>query len=480
MLWPAFPAAAAEVRVHGASAVPAEEVARSAAVLPQDPAIPAVLRAARARAQAYLRGRGYLEARVDGGISGENIELTVEEGPLYAFGETAYRGLDKLPPLVLERERAYASGDPYDRRLLFDTRRRLFLTGLFEDLRVDASTTSAKTADVVITVKERPLKWLKGGLGWGSEESQRVTLQLIHENLFKRAYKGELTAQWSRIWLETRADLVTRYLFKTRTQLRTSAGWRREVRDGYSFERLTAQAMFGRALSSRLSGNLGYQFERTVTFDVNPQIAAVTPDLSDGRSLLGGVEWAGTDDLLFPSRGLRARVKLQRTGGGMGGTIHFNKASLELKDYQPLGGRWTAAFTARGGVVRAFPPSAEVPVFDRFFMGGANSVRGYSDRGLGPKDDLGSPLGGDWMTGGSVEIRFPVYKRLMGAVFTDGGAVAPARRAALPSEWLYGAGAGIRIVTPVGPIRLDYGRKLNPLPGDPDRWRVHLSLGEAF
>lgn len=473
----------AEVRPGDTSPLTAETV-NAAGIGPGDEASPEALRAARMRALLFLRGRGYLDATLrletEPAQNGVLLHVAVQPGSLYHFGRTSYKGQDKLPVMVLERERTYADGDPYDRRKLFDTRRQLFLTGLFEDIRVDASTTTERTADVMITVRERPLKWIKGGFGWGSEESQRVTLQLIHENLFRRAYKGEFTTQWSRIWLETRADLVTRYFFKTRTQLKTSLGWRQETREGYSFERTMASATFGRSLWRQLTGSAGYQVERNVTFNVNPQIAALTPSLSDSRSLVAGLEWEGANDLFFPTDGVRARIRGQRAGGGLGGTIHFNKVSGEVKLYEALGQGWVGAIAFRGGVASPFLPSTEVPIFDRFFTGGANSVRGYRERGVGPKDNLGDPLGGTWTGGSSVELRFPLFWRFMGAAFVDGGTTALSRREALPSEWKYSTGGGLRLKTPVGPIRLDYGYKLNPAPDDRDLWRLHLSLGEAF
>jgi outer membrane protein assembly complex protein YaeT len=441
-------------------------------------------RAAEQKTLFLLRDEGLMEASVRADLqadkTGNTLHLFIESGPPSYFGETRIEGLEKIPLFVVEREREYQAGDPYDRRKLLQTRSRLFLTGLFEEIRVDVSTTPARTVDVLIAVKERPLKKIKGGFGWGSEENQRVMVILTHDNMFRRAYKAEATARWTGLGLETRLDLVSRYFLKTRTQLRTSAGWRRENREGYDFERIAADATFGRALLPRLTASLGPMFNRTTTFRVNPQIAAVTPDLSDSRSLVAGLVWEGTDDPFFPSKGLRSEIRWERAGQKLGGTIHFNKAFLGAKIYQPLGKGWVAALAGRGGVARAIRPSTEVPIFDRFFIGGANSVRGYRERGVGPKDDRGSPLGGTWMSGASLEIRFPLYKQLMGAAFADGGVTALSRREARPPQWKHSAGGGLRLRTPVGPVRLDYGYKLNPDREDPDLWRLHLSLGESF
>jgi len=139
-----------------------------------------------------------------------------------------------------------------------------------------------------------------------------------------------------------------------------------------------------------------------------------------------------------------------------------------------------AALSARGGVIRAFAPSTGVPVYKKFFLGGGDSVRGYAERHLGPMDAQGNPTGGNVMTGANAELRFPIFRQLGGAVFLDGGQTSPDWSRAQPAAWRYGAGSGIRLKTPVGPLRLDLGYKLNPAPGDRSLWRLHLSLGEAI
>jgi len=138
------------------------------------------------------------------------------------------------------------AGRAFDRRRLFDTRRRLFLTGLFQDIRVDASTTPAKTAGPWrVRLKERPHKWVKGvWLGVGG--AQRLTRSSPTKNLFRRAFKAELTTQWSHICSKT-GRTSSRVFLEDAHPLRTSAGWRGENREGYRLERLR-RSRFSREL----------------------------------------------------------------------------------------------------------------------------------------------------------------------------------------------------------------------------------------
>lgn len=174
------------------------------------------------------------------------------------------------------------------------------------------------------------------------------------------------------------------------------------------------------------------------------------------------------------------RAAAERSGGFLGGTTHLWRLSGQGSVYQALWRRLIGALNARAGIVHETGPSSEVPVFERFFIGGSNSVRGYRERGAGPKDLLGGFLGGKLVMGGGGELRFPLYRRLHAASFAEGGQVGQKLTFVQPSRWKYGAGGGLRLLTPVVPFRADLGYKLNPDPGDAALWRVHLSLGKAF
>jgi outer membrane protein insertion porin family len=351
---------------------------------------------------------------------------------------------------------------------------------MFNDLDIQVSTTPSHVANVAITLKEKPTKWIKGGVGWGSEEKERVSLTLTHENLFHRAYQLNLTTTFSRIWTEYRADFLNRYLWGSKTELRGESSWRREDWVGYDTEQTQATAGLGRLLFPSIRGSLSYRFRRTGVFNRDPSIALTTPDQSDSRSVIAAVNRDTANDFFSPSKGARTNLTLERSGGFLGGANNFNRAIFESKHYVKIRSGLVGAVAFRSAAVKAFSPSPEVPIFERLFIGGANTIRGYAERDVGPHDVLGSPLGGNYRLGGTVELRFPIYWLFGGAVFIDGGNVGRHPNDVAPSEWLYGTGLGVRLHTPVGPIRLDYGYKVNPLPGDRDLWRLHLSVGEVF
>ena len=132
------------------------------------------------------------------------------------------------------------------------------------------------------------------------------------------------------------------------------------------------------------------------------------------------------------------------------------------------------AFGARSGIIHSLTSSGSdeataIPIDERFFIGGATTVRSFGERDLGPHDNHGHPVGGEFYTVFNVEYTFPIFGELQGAVFTDAGNLLPSSEDIGLNDMRYAIGAGLRYKLPVGPIRLDYG--VNPDPRDGRRFR---------
>jgi outer membrane translocation and assembly module TamA len=120
-----------------------------------------------------------------------------------------------------------------------------------------------------------------------------------------------------------------------------------------------------------------------------------------------------------------------------------------------------------------------IPIDERFFNGGATTVRSYGERDLGPHDPKGNPIGGEFYTIFNVEYTFPIYGELQGATFFDAGNLLPTSEEPGVDDMRYALGAGLRYKLPIGPIRLDYGWNPDRQPGE-DFGAFHFSFGFAF
>ena len=121
----------------------------------------------------------------------------------------------------------------------------------------------------------------------------------------------------------------------------------------------------------------------------------------------------------------------------------------------------------------------DVAIEDRFFAGGSTTVRGFRDNRLGPRDSAGNPTGGNAQAIVNLEWRFPLWNWLGGAIFWDMGAIGREWKTLSTGDFRSGVGTGLRLKTPVGPIRLDFGYPLNPIAGDKPR-QIYLSVGNPF
>ncbi|MEM6930984.1 MAG: BamA/TamA family outer membrane protein, partial [Myxococcota bacterium] len=271
-----------------------------------------------------------------------------------------------------------------------------------------------------------------------------------------------------------------------------------------------------------LSGGYRFDFVNYTDLQVEPD-EIDEPDLVDGQyrnaELQGRLVWDTRDDPLSPTRGRVVDVTGELAGTWLGGSYSYGGVQLDLRGYRGLGKRFdrlrrtlglrrdALVFAGRlgGGLLAPYgpPEGATVPVAERLYLGGTGSVRGWTYQHLGPyacaadvaedcafeigqdlADDFDTvPIGGQVSVWGSFEVR-QSFEYLRFVAFVDAGYVWPtlADVSSRPVP-LFSLGGGLRVLTPVGPIRVDVARRM----GDPaefarqePRWWIHVGLGEAF
>jgi outer membrane protein assembly factor BamA len=205
-------------------------------------------------------------------------------------------------------------------------------------------------------------------------------------------------------------------------------------------------------------------------------------------------------------RGFLVANTLDLASSALGSDIEYIRGTMRVGYYLPFGPkvltpgvvedqsggsplqRWfrqsSIAFGARAGIIHSLTTSGAdeataIPIDERFYNGGATTVRSFGERDLGPHDNHGHPVGGEFYTVFNVEYTFPIFGELQGAIFMDAGNLLPSSEDIGLDDMRYAVGAGLRYKLPVGPIRLDYGVNPDPRPFE-DFGAFHFSFGFAF
>jgi outer membrane protein insertion porin family len=197
--------------------------------------------------------------------------------------------------------------------------------------------------------------------------------------------------------------------------------------------------------------------------------------LYNKSQIILGSYYDNSRPMFNPRRGFLNNNSFAISGLGFGSKTRYTKLLVDLRRYQPLGAMVFATRIKLGGI-KTFGSESFVPVEERFYSGGSSSVRGWARSELGPHE-AGLPIGGLSLLEGSAEIRYPIVGILSGVIFGDLGNVWTESYKYELSEIRYAAGAGIRVTTPIGPIRLDVAR---PVADVDHAIQVHISVGQAF
>jgi outer membrane protein assembly factor BamA len=366
-------------------------------------------------------------------------------------------------------------GKTYDPEKLDETYRELLRTGLFTNLRVSPTADGPEELRLDVTVQEAKAREVGFTIGAGSYEGFLAGIRLGDRNLFGNGRPLTLAIDYSQRGLKGELLYVDPWLFDTGFSLRARIFSAQRVEEGYSKEEVGWRFDLSRRVLSHLElAAFIEQASVSITeATIDESLLGPTSYFLSSVGLTGSVDYR--DDPLNPSRGWIFTGALDFTT--IDGEAAFTRFTTRLSYYVPIG-KCLLAFGARAGLMKPVNDIAEIPIDERYFSGGATTVRSFAERELGPKDRSGDPIGGEFFTVFNTEFTFPIVGALRGAVFVDAGNLA-ASDAPGVDAMRYAVGAGLRYALPIGPLRLDYG--LNPSPrADEDRGAFHFSFGFAF
>ncbi|MCI0451132.1 MAG: outer membrane protein assembly factor BamA [Candidatus Latescibacteria bacterium] len=451
-----------------------------------------------------------------------DIRFIVDPGQPLNVGAIAVEGNREVRLGVIEAEIELEPGDVCRFEKVVKTQRNLFETGLFNVVDVVPENVDPvrQTVDIRIRVRERKQSWIETGFGVGNVLGSRVFAEWGTRNLvgtgrtlrFKAQYAFDLFAgddidfdefDVSNTYSRYDAVFAQRRIFG----IKLAAGVNAFLEDDKTVPNLEVETQgltFGVAHNfGRPRPDFGYDTEVVGSFSIE----SITrrefglPEEESRSNILGGSLSRDTRDfVLNPRRGRYRLLSASVAGGILGGKNDYYSITGNEQRYHTRGGS-VLAWRGRVGYSAAYGRSDAVPVEDRFYLGGGNSVRGYDEASLGPRTVTGTAStvdGGEFMALANVEFRYPLPLlgkwNFAGTFFLDGGNVWGRASDVTASDFRlttdvsetevddfrYGIGLGIRYNTPIGPIRVDYGYPLKPDIYTDENGTFYLSLGQIF
>jgi outer membrane protein insertion porin family len=474
-------------------------------------------------AHGYI-GRGQRESIPIAALKNPNVErgtmdlvFRIEEGEPSRIEKIEIKGNTKTKDKVIRRELAVAPGELFDMVRVKLSKQRLEGLQYFTKVEtaVDPNEDVPYSKNLVVSVEEGTSGNFYVGAGFSSIDQLFGYVGMTQGNfdLFNPPFftgggqKLRLQATVGTRQENYEITFVEPWLFDRKLALEVSL-FHRDIRyysdlydqreTGARFE--LTRAVFVDAFRVGLNytiENIGIDFgsglknTNTVILDdgrfrdrtiIPPQIS---PSLlaEEGDRLVSKVGMSLTYDTrgggLLPSRGQRTQFNAYVAGGPLGGDTDFYKLDLESSWYfRGFFSGHVLELIGKAGVVEPFGDSNRVPLFDRFFLGGAYTLRGYKYRRVGPRDEFGEPIGGNTYWFGSAEYSIPIIERLRFAVFYDIGMVYPDAYDFNFKHYNDNWGVVIRINIPqMGPLRLDYGLPITHDPGASGSGRFQFSVG---
>jgi outer membrane protein insertion porin family len=411
-----------------------------------------------------------------------DLLFEIEQGIQVNIERVQVAGNTKTRDKVIRREMKLVEGDLYSASKMKESRRRINNLGFFEEVNVATSKGSDEAhMNVDVDVKERPTGTFSVGFGYSSVDGFIGQGSVTQENFLGRALKLNLAGSLGGKSTTYQLGLTDPYFLDKNLTLGFDLYKTEREYVDFSKKTFGGDVKLGFPLTENTRTFFLYKYEEKEIFDVDADASQLIKD-QEGSSTLSSITATvtrnTTDYYLDPSRGSVSQLSAEFAG--LGGTEKFAKYIADQRFFFPY--KWGTVFSAHGqvGYIQQVG-GEEIPIDERFFLGGINTLRGFKSRQVGPRDEVtGDFLGGDKEAYFNLEYTFPLLKDmgLKGVVFFDTGN-AWGEDESFFSEMRYSVGGGIRWFSPMGPLRLEWGYNLKPKDFE-DNSQFEFSIGKFF
>jgi outer membrane protein insertion porin family len=412
-----------------------------------------------------------------------DITYVIHKGKQVYFEKIVIAGNTKTRDKVIRRELQVYEQELYSGKQLKRSVRNLYRLDYFEDIKVNTVKGSADDKMILkIDVTEKPTGTMAFGAGYSSEEAVFGTVSVSQRNLFGRGQTLELEGQLGGRSTLYKLSFTEPWLF----DIPLSAGidlynWNTDY-DTYDRKSIGGGFRLSYPVYDYLRASIQYNYDDANISNITEDAAQSIKDLEGVNitsSVTAGLTYDSRNRIFNPSEGSKDSIMVKYAG--LGGNVGFTKIIAETGWYKPLFWDTVGFLHGKAGWVSR-NPGAVLPDYERFYLGGINSVRGYGWRGIHVLDEDGNAIGGNKFVQFNAEYIFPLLKQqgLVGLVFFDAGNVYNEGENIDLGTLKDSVGLGFRWYSPMGPIRIEYGYRLSSEAGESTGGRWEFSMGSAF
>lgn len=402
---------------------------------------------------------------IDDSANKVNVTFNMAKNQEVFFNRINIVGNKRTRDKVVRRELKFAEGDRFSITNIKDSKKKLKNTTFFKDTDFKVvKTDDPKKVNVDLTIEEKPTGTFTVGAGYSTSEKVIASGSISEENFLGTGRRLSLEAALSSYTTEFRFSYLEPYIFDKNISAGFTAFNFKRIMDTYDYKKTGGYGTLIKPLTDDIKATLRYRLENIDVSDVE-SYASTYIKQQEGVSLTSSLTFAlqknSIDDILNPTKGVNAGISIEAAGGPLGGDNYFVAFNVFYGRYIPIK-FMESSFFLKGsyGTIGGYS-GREVPITEKFYVGGLNSIRGFRYGEAGPMDENDEPVGAKNQLFFNLEWIFPIYKPagVKGVIFTDTGAGF--------DNWnnlrmRTSAGLGIRWFSPLGPIRLELGFNLNP------------------
>ena len=467
-----------------------EEVRQTIGIKPGEPFVESLVQRDRLAILSYLAEKGYIYAKVEAQVNQakekENcsIEFRIDKhsevsvGGVWAFGN--FRTKDS----VFKRHNTIKENEPVSLNDFVELQKNVRNINSIEraDFKALGIQENYDQLFFLIDVEERKPYFFEASLGYDTARDAYLAVSIGDRNFLGMNRELFWDAQISGIGYETELgikdfDFMSRYIL---AQFSVYASKEELKNQGFGSRKYGSKLSFEKDFFQYLKLGTSFNLESRELYQVDTE-KGVDPDIYDTRGIARVtpfLTWSTVNSFVKPTKGFYFNSSAEYNKDLLEDLDNFIKYRVKAKYYYQAFPRLVLAFQGMYGFIQNMGVDSKLPDDQLFFLGGIKDIRGFGENEF-IIDSLGNPAGGRELVAGSIEARIDLGRNFELPIFLDAGSLKDTGISGINEKFLFTMGTGIRYMTPLGPVGLLYGYKLNPDDSE-DRGRIHFSIGYTF